>query len=467
MNVVTRGIRNAFRNKIRTFSIVIILGLSIGLAISMLVARTAVETKIQSVKSSIGNTITISPAGVQGFQGGGEDLTTTQLSKVSSVAHVTKVTESLSDRLTTDNTNLVSAIDAGSFGNRQAGNSGVNISVMGPPPSDGGASSSSTSGSGTTTVRTFTPPVGITGTTDTTSASTYGGDKANFTSGKAVDATKDVNEATIGKALAEKNNLKVGSTFTAYGQTIKVVGIYDTGTVFSNAGIVMSLPSLQRISSQSGSVTSATATIDSIDNVSTALANIKKSMGSAADVVNDQDTAKQAVAPLESVKTISVYSLIAALIAGSVIILLTMVMIVRERRREIGVMKAIGASNVTIVLQFVCEAVTLTVLGLIVGTIIGITVGGPITNALVSNSSNSTSSGSISIQGGPSGAGPRVARSGGGGLGLRNVRDVQASVGSAVILEGVGAAILIAIVGSAFPALLISKVRPAEVMRAD
>ena len=36
-------------------------------------------------------------------------------------------------------------------------------------------------------------------------------------------------------------------------------------------------------------------------------------------------------------------------VAGAIIIFLTMMMIVRERRREIGVLKAIGASNVNVV----------------------------------------------------------------------------------------------------------------------
>lgn len=63
MNPVARGIRNAFRNGVRTASIVVILGLSIGLSLTMLVAQKAVDNKIKSVKSSIGNTISVSPAG--------------------------------------------------------------------------------------------------------------------------------------------------------------------------------------------------------------------------------------------------------------------------------------------------------------------------------------------------------------------------------------------------------------------
>ena len=171
MNVVSRGIRNAFRNVIRTFSIVIILGLSVGLALSMLVAHQAVGQKIATVKSTIGNNISVSPAGARGFQGGGEPLTADELAKVAKVANVTGITESLSDRLTATTSNLVSAIDAGSLGNRQAGNNGVGFQL---PPDDTNRPGGN---SGTTTTprvtRTFTPPVIVTGVSNTAAASAY------------------------------------------------------------------------------------------------------------------------------------------------------------------------------------------------------------------------------------------------------------------------------------------------------
>ena len=98
MNVVTRGIRNAFRNTIRTFSIVVILGLSIALALSMLIARQAVGDKIDSVKSSVGNTISISPAGYNAMSDANNALTTSDLAKVKTIDHVSSVTENLTGR---------------------------------------------------------------------------------------------------------------------------------------------------------------------------------------------------------------------------------------------------------------------------------------------------------------------------------------------------------------------------------
>ena len=63
MSVIARGTRNAFRNSIRTVSIVAILALSIALAVVMLLSVKAVEAKTDDVKSSVGNTITVTPAG--------------------------------------------------------------------------------------------------------------------------------------------------------------------------------------------------------------------------------------------------------------------------------------------------------------------------------------------------------------------------------------------------------------------
>ncbi len=54
-----------------------------------------------------------------------------------------------------------------------------------------------------------------------------------------------------------------------------------------------------------------------------------------------------------------------------------------------------------------------------------------------------------------------------GNSSLDSVREVQASVGWQVIVLGIFSAFLVAVVGSAVPAYLISKIRPAEVMRAE
>jgi putative ABC transport system permease protein len=458
MNVITRGIRNAFRNGIRTFSIVIILGLSIGLALTMVVARQAVQAKIASVKASIGNEVTISPAGARGFEGGGNPLTDTQMATVTSLPHIVSLTETLGDRLSSTQTNLQSSITAGSLGQRNANFGG------------GGGGAGGFGGGGTASNATFTPPVTVTGTNSTTSTSVLvGGGTIKITSGKAFNPTVDADVALVGTDLASKNNLKVGSTFQAYSTTFTVDGIYDAGNTFSNSGLLMPLPTVQRLSQQPGDVTSATAQVDSISNVSGAVSAIEGKLGSAADVTSAQDTSNQALAPLQSISTISLISVIGAVIAGAAIILLTMLMIVRERRREIGVLKAIGSSNVKVTLQFITESITFTLLGAVVGLVLGVIGGNPVTNLLVTTTTSTTSGGGATGRFGGAGGGGGFGRAGGAFLraGGASLHNINAVVGWDIILYGLAAAIVIAVIGSAIPAWFIAKVRPAEVMRVE
>lgn len=462
MNPITRGVRNAFRNSVRTFSIVVILGASIALAIVMLLARQAVDTKIESIKSTVGNTISISPAGARGFMGGGDPLTTDQMNKVKKLAHVASLTESLQDQLGSDKTSLQSAIEAGSIGRRAKG------------ATDGPVVYGMRDGAD------FTPPVMVVGTNNAADLQSFG-QNLKLTDGTTFDATKDANVAIVGKALADKNNLKIGSTFTAYGEVIKVVGIFEaTNNKFASSLFTMPLTTVQRLSGQSTAITSATATVDSITNLNSTTSAISSTLGSSADVTSDQSSVDETIKPLESIKSTTVISLIGAVIAGAAVILLTMVMIVRERRREVGVLKAIGATNRKIVTQFMTEAVTLTLLASVIGLGLGVVGANPITKTLVTNSTNSASDDAgptLSSTPGMMQITPGQARQS-KGFGnfrsafnehqkVRRIGNVNVAIGWQVIVYGVSAAILIALIGSAIPAWLIAKIRPAEVMRAE
>lgn len=466
MNSLVLGFRNTFRNLIRSGSIVIILGLVIGLSLSMLVARQAVGQKIESVKASVGNTIIVSPAGFRGFSGNGNALTTGDMDKVQHLDHVSSVAETLSDRLNSSDTNLESAIEFGNLGRRFDENSGGTSMNTQAGPMGGGN---------------FTPPVQAVGTTDPSALdSSVGGGTVKITSGEAFAAGSSDNVAIVGQSLASKNSLKVGSTFTAHDTTIKVIGIYDAGNTFANGLVIFPLKTLQTLSDQAGSVTGAVVTVDSIEDVPAVTSAIQKALGDAADVQSQQDQIGTTISSLENVKKISTISLIGSLIAGAVIILLTMVMIVRERRREIGVLKAIGASNTRVIGQFMTEAITLTIAGALIGVVIGAAGSNPVTNMLVSSNTAQTTSArplaAAQIGSGGSSApstadsGRRQMRSfvGRNADSFRSSLDtIHASAGWSVLAYGFGAAILIAAVGSALAGWMIACVRPSEVMRTE
>lgn len=461
MNVFTRGVRNTFRNGIRTFSIITTLSISVALAIAMLIARQAVQNKIESVKASVGNTVTVSPAGARGMMGGGEPLTTAQLDKITAIAHVTAVDSQLSDRIQADGTNLKSSIEAGSLGRRFNRSSGDSPNSQPQPTMVIKGADGSTA---TPNDANFTPPITVNATNASDPLSVIATSGVKLTSGTAFATNSTENAALIGSGLANKNNLQIGSTFTAYNQTFKVVGVYDAGNTFDNSGLIMPLATLQKVSDQVGDVTSATVHVDSLTNVAAATTAIGASLGDAADVTNQLSTAEQALAPLESIKKVTAFSLVSALIAGASIILLTMVMIVRERRREIGVLKAIGAANKHVVTQFIAESTTFTLIGTVVGVLLGVLVASPITKLLISSNTSSSAEAGGEGPGRVMMGGGRAAREFAQNIDIKNINTV---IDWHILVYGLCAALLIAIVGSAVAAWMIGKVRPAEVMRAE
>jgi putative ABC transport system permease protein len=448
MGAIRRGTKNAFRNTIRTVSISLILGISFALALVMILSLQAVKQQIRSVSASSGTTITVTPAGFGGFGfGGGNPLSSSDLSKIKGTAHVVSVIESVTGRLVNPNT---ASSGRGSFGGSTAASSTTNLvsSVAGGAlggPFGGGSSSN------------FVPPIQVTGTNEPTSASAVGATSLRLVSGSAISGSARTYEALVGSSLATKNGLTAGSRFTAYDKTFTVEGIFTTNSTFTNAGLIMPLRTVETLSGVTGP-TSATVTVDSIDNVSTTASNLQRSLGTSAATVSVGTPGSQTViASYNSIEQIALYSLIGALVAGSIILLLSMIMIVRERRQEIGVLKAFGSSNRGIVSTFVSEAMTLTLLGGVLGVVLGALLANPVLGVLQRNSSGTSSTGR-GLGFGRIAAGFRPGAA---------ISELHAAVGPSLLLYGVLSVVVIALIGSAAPSYLIAKIRPAEVMRSE
>ena len=398
MSVLARSVGNAFRNKVRTAAVVAVLAVAIGLALAMLVANQAVTGKVAELNASVGTVLTVNPAGGQGFEGGGEPLTSAQAATAAAVPNVSSVVGTKALRLrnaaeiaaeaasgrtgqggpggqsaTSVTTSLTAAVDAGTLGNRNQASTGT--------------TGSTASGTGTTAAApAFSLPITATGigaevdSTGKTLQLTQGTGLGNYTAAST--------GALLGTTLAEKNGLKVGSTFTIQDKTFTVQGLFDAGTAFGNNALYVTLPTAQTLAALPGELSTMIVTVNSMENVDSAKTALQAALGSdKADVTQGQRNLETAVSSLDSVKNISFIAFVAALGTAGLIILLIMVMLVRERRREIGVLKAIGAPNRTIGLQFVLEALVLVALGSVVGAAVASLASGGIASALISSSS--------------------------------------------------------------------------------
>jgi len=460
MNVLTRGVKNAIRSPLKSGAIVLMFAISIALILSMLVARGSVLSKIEEVKATAGTAVTIQPAGVMGNMGGGDPLTAAQIATITSTTNVTSISSTLTDQLGTDDTNLTSSLELGSFGQRQQ-----------RFESSDTTGTTETTDTEATTRPAPTPRTTVTGTTDVNSIATDGGD-LTIRSGEAFDGSSSDNVALVGSDLATKNSLSVGSTFTAYGETITVKGIYTTGNAFQDSGIIMPIATLQALTDQAGAVSSVTATINSSDNVASTVTALKTSLGEDADITSEAESAASSVKSLQGIASLTTAGVIAAAAAGALIIVLSMFLVVRERRREIGVIKAIGGSNGKVIGQFIIEGLTITIIGAVIGLVLGVLVSGPMTTSLVSSSANSTSTTETTAvgpggQGGRGMGGPGAAFNQGAAQLNTNLTQVTASLTPQIFAAAVGITLLIALLGSAIPAWLTARIRPAEVLRTE
>jgi putative ABC transport system permease protein len=477
VSVLARSVGNAFRNKVRTAAVVAVLAVAIGLALAMLVANQAVGAKVQELNASVGTVLTVNPAGGQGFEGGGEPLTTDQATMAAGVPNVSAVVGTSSLRLrnaaaaaaqaatgqagpggqagqggpggqaaATLTTSLTAAVDAGTLGSRNQQANG-------------------TTGSTGTTQPVRSLPITATGIGAEVDTA---GKALSITQGTGLgDYSAVSTNALLGTTLAEKNNLTIGSTFTINDQTYTVAGLFDAGTAFGNNAVYVTLPTAQSLAGTPGELSSMIVTVNSMDNVASTKTALQTALGTDKADVSQGQNLQTAVSSLDSVKNISFIAFIAALGTAGLIILLIMVMLVRERRREIGVLKAIGAPNRTIGLQFVLEALVLAALGSAVGAAIASFASGGIASALISSNTTTTTAGAAARRAGGGAGGFPGAQGGPFGGASQLLNSVTASASPGVIAGGIAAVFGVAIIGALVPALLTARIRPIEVLRGE
>jgi len=424
-------------------------------------AHQAVESKIKTTLSAIGNTVTLSPVGYVTGSAANNALTNSQLEKVKALDHIRSITVLLNDNLQTEGTTASPSASGEGSVNVEGQSSQAMTSLRSPTKvnSKNGTITSggfTMSGSGKTPVLpdNFSLPISAVGTSSPTDPATVGATSLKATSGAAFKGNSNQDVAMVSESMAKKNNLKVGSTFSAYGHTLKVVALFKSNIQSGDDYLVLPLATAQRLSNRGDVATKAVATVDSLTNLKVATNSIKQALGSSADVSSNIDQANRALEPLQTVKQISVFSLLGAVVASIAIVCMSMVMIVRERKREIGILKAVGFSNFRIMGQFIVEALTLTCLSLVIGIGLSAFAGRSVISALVSNGGQSSTPASNGMQ---AFANPNFA----------DLQNVQAAIGWDVLLLGIIGAIILALVSSSITSYFISKIRPAEVLRSE
>lgn len=193
---------------------------------------------------------------------------------------------------------------------------------------------------------------------------------------------EETGEVTVGSDLVEKLNAEVGKTIKIRGEEFKVVGIMEKTLTAPDSAVYMSLEDAQRLYVKQ-LPPMVSKNIDASKVATGITVFIKKGYDpeKVARQINKEVSGikatgpsafKEQVASATQIFTSIIFGIaLISLVVGGLSVVNTMTMAVAERTREIGIRKAIGATNKGIIRQFIGEAAVISFTGGLAGVILG------------------------------------------------------------------------------------------------
>jgi len=283
----------------------------------------------------------------------------------------------------------------------------------------------------------------------------------NITEGRNL-RTNDKGVVILSYRIADHYNIKVGGTINIFGKKFEIVGIAGQEAL-NTTRATMNIIDAQTITNNTDKISEFKVFADSAENVYTVNQNIigaypKVNTVIAQTLVNQvfqmqnqiNEQREQAESTMNQIQTTGFIEMGIITIASGGIVLFIMLYTVRERTKEIGTLKAIGASSSNILGQFILEGILLSLIAGGIGIIIGIFGATSLANVLLPAPIQT----GIGLIGGTT-----------TGLPPTSTAAITVNVTPKLMLFGLGVAVALGSVGSLYPAWRASRVRPAEAMR--
>ncbi|EUJ29361.1 ABC transporter permease [Listeria cornellensis] len=331
----------------------------------------------------------------------------------------------------------------------------------------------------------------VSGVLDSATATTFKAGTDKLVSGKAITAS-DVgkNVVMIEKTLAEANDLKVGdkikiqSSDEATTVELTIKGIYKTSDSGSDAAanfsflnpyntiyVPYTVANTIKGSDAKDTVDSAVYFMDDAENITAFEKEAKKVSAVDWDTfkldANDA-TYQQMIGPINNVASFSKNVVYIVTIAGALILALLVMMQIRERKYEMGVLLAIGEKRSKLIGQFLVEILVVAVLSFGIAAVSSHYVAQVVGNQLLTqqNATASESTSTTSNQGGPGGNGGGPGQGFGSSLTSNTAEikslDIQVSLEDMLKMGGIGVGI--AFISVLLPSILILRMNPKTIL---
>ncbi|MGE9753807.1 ABC transporter permease [Bacillus inaquosorum] len=315
---------------------------------------------------------------------------------------------------------------------------------------------------------------------------------SKITDGRAITKSDVGKKVTvINETLAEENDLSVGDSITIESATdedttvkLKIVGIYKTTSSgddqaqnfsFLNPYNKLYTPytatAALKGDDYKNTIDSAVYYMDDTKNIDAFVKAAKKtSIDFDTFTLNTNDQLyQQMVGPIENVASFSKNVVYLVSVAGAVILGLIVMMSIRERKYEMGVLMAIGEKRWKLIGQFLTEILIVAVIAIGIASLTGNLVANQLGNQLLSQQISSSTD-STQTASGQSGQMP----GGGGGMGggmfghssanvdVIDSLNVAVSMNDMLVLGGIG--IFIAIIATLLPSISVLRLHPKTIL---
>jgi putative ABC transport system permease protein len=261
-------------------------------------------------------------------------------------------------------------------------------------------------------------------------------DDLEILSGRRLQAS-DHRAAMLGATLAKNLNKQVGGEVTIQGEEFKVIGTYQSFSVFDNGSAVVDLAELQALMARKNSVTGFSVILDhapgrgaDIEAVREQIKELKDERGRPAGL--SALPTQEYVSSSMHIRVVHAMAWIVtaiAVIIGAIGMLNTMIMSVFERTREIGILRAIGWRKPRVVRMILGEAVLLSLTGAALGSLAAVALTRWLTTF-------------------PAASG-----------------FLEGKIAPLVVAEGMVMAVLVGLIGGLYPAIRAAQLLPTEALR--
>ena len=382
-----------------------------------------------------------------------------------------------------------------------------NITAVSNSTSAATATSSTSAGSTSNKVQRAAGDIGgqsqgsfrVTGYSSTAAMSSFINGSSKIASGAMFSDSDTSNVCVVSDELASANSLALGNNVTLtnpndtkQSYTFKVVGIYtDTSTsegsqmnMFSDSAnrIITNYTAANKMitASASNSTTKLSSQLsssfnlvnaDSLDAFKSELTS--KGLNQYYTVTSNISSFNQSVEPLSNLSSFATIFLLLVLAIGGIVLVVLNLINIRERKYEIGVLRAIGMKKGKVALQFITELSIVTIIALFIGSGIGAAASVPTANYMLKTeiasieSQNQQQQQNFGMQASTTGQSTRKGGIGGlfgMGANVSYVNQINAVINGMVLLEIAGIGILLVILSSGISLIFISRYEPLKIL---